>query len=40
MKLQVEDLKSKFKKGRINHEDYATQCKKLELHYSIKIEEL
>ena len=40
MKMQVDDLKKKFKKGRINHEEYESQRRKLELHYSIKIEDL
>ena len=29
MRLQVDDLKNKFKKGRIDFEDYDMQCKKL-----------
>lgn len=40
MKLQVQDIKNKFKKGRINHEEHDQQIKKLENHYKFKVEEL
>jgi uncharacterized membrane protein len=29
MKMQVNDIKNKFKRGRINHEEYDAQIKKL-----------
>lgn len=40
MKIQVLDLKNKFKKGRINHEEYESQIKKLENHYKIKADQV
>lgn len=40
MRLQVQDLKNKFRKGRINYEEYGQQVRKLENHYKFKVEEL
>lgn len=40
MKIQVLDLKNKFKKGRINHEEYESQIKKLENHYKMKADQV
>lgn len=40
MKMKVDDLRTKFKKGRINFEEFEMQFKKLETHYKCKIDEI
>lgn len=40
MKMQVSELKMKYSKGRISHEEYDRDIKKLEQHYGRKVEEL
>lgn len=34
------DFRNKYKRGRINHEEYEDQIKKLENHYKCKVEDV
>ena len=40
MKLQVDELRTKMRKGRINFEEFEMQMRKLEAHYKCKIDEV